>query len=783
MSEGTNGGAEAVNDLYTAALPDVRTNQRLAGLDGVVEIFRDALGIPHVRASSAHDAFYGQGFVHAQDRLWQMEWDRLRASGRWAEVSGASGITVDHDSMMRRSRIDASAQADYAAFDADTQAMFEAYTAGVNAFIDSTATLPVEFSLLGIAPQRWEPWHSGAIFKVRHILMGVWGTKLWRARILRAHGEEMVATLGRRGNEGGVLIVPPGQEYSSALGELSDMISAVEALHETPEFGGSNNWAIAPERTASGKPLVAGDPHRFIDVPSVYYQCHLACPEWDVIGFNFAGIPAFPHFAHNARVAWCITHASADYQDLYIERFRTTDGGYDYAVGDQWVAADVSRETISVLGGEPREIEVVITRHGPVIVGDPASGHAITFRYSALDRPNLGLTCLLPMLTATNLDEFEEANRAWVDPANNLTMADVDGNIGYLHRGRVPVRHAANGWLPVPGWTDAHEWTGDIAFEELPRVRNPKNGWIATANQRVAADDYPHYLSLDYAPPHRGMRLATRLATLQGATVEDMASVHADRVSLPSRTLLNATQHITADGALEQAMLDTLAGWDGGMDKTSAGAAIYAVLRDALIRTLASRPVLAALRDNPFKGEPAAFGAETRLYATAISMMDEDDDTLLGEGETWADVVSEAFAAASGTVAERLGDDASSWQWGTLHTTRPLHPLSAAFPAEAATLNPPSVHMGGDSDTVQAAGTFPGLSFHVNGTSVARYIFDLGDWDLSRWIVPLGSSGHPGSAHWADQALDWSEVRSHPMTYSWERVANEAATIQRLEPV
>jgi len=774
----TSVNADALNQ-FQGALPDVTSTLRLAGLEGPVEVHRDRLGIPHTRAGSTYDAFFAQGFVHAQDRLWQMDYDRRRAAGTAAAWAG-KGV-LDHDILMRRLRLDASARADYAAFDPDTKAMMDAYADGVNAFIGTTATLPAEYTLLGVTPEPWEAWQSGAIFKVRHVLMGTWGSKLWRARLLQALGQDTVTKLGARGNEDGVVIVPPGEAYHAALHDVDLLTAGIQALAETPEFGGSNNWAVHGTRTASGKPLVAGDPHRMIDVPNVYYQNHLACPEFDVIGYAFAGIPGFPHFGHNGSVAWCITHASADYQDLYVERFQN-DAPNQYEVEGDWQQAETHQETIEVRGGEPVKVTTTITRHGPIVIGDPASGHAIAMHYTALDEPNPGLQCILPMMHAKNLDEMEEAQRDWVDPCNSLTMADVDGNIGYFHRGRVPVRNRANGWLPVPGWTGEHEWDGDIPFEELPRSRNPETGWIGTANNRVVGDDYPHYLSLDYAPPHRALRVTARLDVLENATIDDMGAIHSDRVSLPSRLLVAALAKVTGPDVRSELVRTRLLGWDGVMDKDQVAPALYAVTREHLTRLVLDRQLLAALRENPYKGEPLPLGPAFRMWANLLNLLADNDTSILDDGDTWESLLSEALANATAFLTETLGDDMDAWRWERLHITKPIHPLSASFPEQATLLNPPSVSLGGDSDTVQAAGSIPGIGYTIAGTSVARYAFDLGDWDNSRWVVPLGSSGHPGSPHFSDQSRDWSAVTNNPMTYSWDRVVSEAQTTQRLEP-
>lgn len=774
-----------------AALPDLTGTVTVQGLEGPVEIVRDRHGAPHVRAGSLHDAFFAQGFVHAQDRLWQMEFDRRRASGRWAELVGKAAL--DSDVLMRRLDLDASARADYEAFDDETKEMFDAYAAGVNAFIDTTDTLPIEFTLLGIEPQRWEPWQSGAIFKVRHVLMGNWGSKLWRARLLLALGQEMVTKIGVRGAGDGIVIVPPGQEYRAALADMSELMPGIEALSDAPDLGGSNNWAIHGNRTASGKPMTAGDPHRFLDVPNVYYQCHIACPEFDVVGYNFAGIPGFPHFAHNQHVAWCITHAMADYQDLYVERLRTTgDTGFEYEFQGEWRPAEHRRESIVVREGAPVEIDVIVTHHGPVVItgdaftrlrsGEVTRGYAIAMHYTALDRPNLGLTCLLPQLRATSVEELDATMRNWVDPCNSLTMADVHGTIGYLHRGRVPVRSRANGWLPAPGWSGEHEWEGDIPFEELPRSSNPETGWIATANNRVVGDEYPHYLSLDYAPPYRAMRVAERLSSLTEATMDDMQSIHADRVSIPSRWFVEAVSKIELDDPVAEEARTRLLAWDGVMDKHLVAPTIYSVTRDQLVRQLVGTQFFSELTKNPFVGEPATLGPAARLWSGVITMLRDGDRTLLLENETWDEVLATALTNATIWLTQELGEAIDDWRWERLHRTNPVHPLAGVFPELQELLNPPSVTLGGDADTVQAAGGFPGVGHLINGTSVARYAFDTADWDNSRWVSPLGASGHPGSKHYADQAHDWSEVRMNPMLYSWDRIEAEAETRQVLQP-
>lgn len=762
------------------AVPELGGHHAVPGLEHAVEVLRDAYGIPHIRAAGLSDAFFGQGYVHAQDRLWQMEYDRRRATGRWCEVVGASALVTD--TFARRAQLAASAQADYDAFDPETRLVFDSYAAGVNAFIECTDRLPVEYALTDSELEPWEAWQSCVIFKIRHILMGTWQAKLLRARAYNTLGKEVAMKIRSEGFGTEVLVVPPGAEHIGALRDMVELEAGIDAISRLAEFdSGSNNWAVHGSRTASGKPLVAGDPHRALDVPNVYYQNHLSCPDFDVIGYSFAGVPGFPHFAHNGKVAWCITHAAADYQDLFVERFNPDDPAqYEFAGG--WRPAATHVETIAVRDAEPVEINVTVTHHGPVVIGDPASGHAIAMRYTATSEPNTGFSCFLPMLRASTVSELDATQRDWVDPCNNLIMGDAEGNIAYLTRGKVPVRSMANAWLPVPGWTGEHEWQGMVPFEEMPRIHNPETGYVATANNRIVGADFPHYIALDYAPPSRAQRIVTHLRDIQDAKVADMAAIHADRISIPSSLFIERLERYEPARAGSRDALAALRDWDGSMERNAAAAAIYIVMRDQLTRAFLDLPAIAPLRVNPFKDEPPLMGAGTFLWWVVPGLVTADDTALLPEGDTWEDRIAAAFERAVDWLSAELGADHGGWSWGKLHRTNPNHPLVLAVPELRDLLNPPSVAMGGDGDTPQAAAILPTVSYAVAGTSVTRYIFDVADWDNSRWIVPLGSSGHPGSAHFADQAERWSNVEYVPMTYSWDKVESAATTRMTLEP-
>jgi len=765
-----------------SALPDMSRTFKLKGLDAPIEIYRDRFGVPHVLAQAAHDAFFGQGFVAAQDRLWHMDYDRHNAYGRLAEWLGKPA--VEGDKVMRRFQIGATVENDYQSVDAPTRAMLEAYAAGVNAFIETTNALPIEYTLLDAKPEPWQPRDSFAVFKVRHILMGVFEGKLWRAKLVNTLGPEKAAALLRGHPPGHLVIVPPGGIYSgpvlNGLEELSRNLEGIRWLQDDPDSG-SNNWAVHGSRTASGKPFLAGDAHRPLDTPNCYYQNHIAGEGFDVIGLSFPGVPGFPHFGHNAQVAWCVTHAQADYQDLYLERF-SPDGTARYEFRGRWKEAEVRREKIKVKGGAAQELEVTVTRHGPIIAGGPGKGYGLAFAYTATAFPYRGFECLLPMMKAASVDELNESMRRWVDPCNNLVSADVHGNIAYLHRGQVPIRSMSNAWLPVPGWSGEHEWQGSIPFEKLSRLRNPSTGFIVSANNRIPDEKYPYYIALSYGPEYRARRIYERLGNLAGATVEDMRSIHGDSLSIPAQVfikLIAAAKPADEWSARAQSML---ARWNGVMERDAVAPAIYGAFRVRLLHKIIGSlmgPLVDVMFNATGRGAPRHLA---ELASQIVSQAKNGDTSFLPPGATWVSIAAEAMDEAVAYLRRRLGDDMAAWKWGAVHRTSPKHPISRMFPGLETFLNPPPISMGGDGDTPYAAGYSPGRPFDVTLLSVVRYIFDTSDWDNSCWAVPLGASGHPGSPHYADQACVWGNLELVPMRYTWGRVKVEAAAYQTLEP-
>ena len=374
------------------------------------------------------------------------------------------------------------------------------------------------------------------------------------------------------------------------------------------------------------------------------------------------------------------------------------------------------------------------------------------------------------MLRSTGVDEHDESMRDWVDPCNNFVFVDVHGEISYLTRGKVPVRSEANAWTPVPGWTGDHEWTGTVPFEEMPRARSPETGYIVTANNRIVGDDYPHYIGLFYAADFRARRITERLKALASATVADMSSIHAERVSIPAQAYVGLLSRADPADDPSSGAREALMEWDGAMERDSVGAAIYSEMRLNLDRAVLGR-LLGPLFDEAVEaaGRGAPFHV-THLRSLLANMAADGSTEWLPPGQTWESLLARVLRDAAASLTERLGGSMEGWTWGAIHRTRPRHTLSESFPELASMLDPPSVPMGGDGDTPQAASYSPGAPYTVTGVSVARYVFDAGDWSNSRWVVPLGASGHPGSPHYADQTPIWAEGELAPMVWEWEEI-------------
>lgn len=739
----------------------------VTGLEQPAELHRDRWGIPHIRAASDHDAFFLQGYVHASDRLWQMDSSRLRMAGRWAEWAGPSAVAGDV--LARRLGGTAASQRDLAALGDPARRMLQAYSDGVNAWLAEGHALPVEYRESKLTPEPWEPWHCIAAMRWRGFLMGSVWFKLWRAAALRAIGPEQIAKL--RYDDGGedLLCIPPGETAQRWIATLHELAPAIEALAvlgaADATGGGSNNWAVSGQRTASGRPLLAGDPHRAFEMPGMYVQNHIASASFDAIGFAIPGVPGFPHFAHNGQVAWCVTHAFADIHDLYVEQFDSD--GRRCRTPDGWADCRIRHETLQVRGADPVEVEIIETRHGPVVAGSPAQGSALVLRSMQFAPTDRSFDCLPRMLMARSVDELFEGTRGWGLIDHNLVAADVQGHIGHLVRAVMPHRPRLNGWLPVPGWTGAHDWDGEIAFEDMPRSIDPARGFLVTANNRFVAEGPGDalYFCTDCHPPHRARRIEALLAALPQAGIDDMVAIHSDIVS-PTAPLFQQRLRALAPqpgdaGRLQAAIVE----WDGRMAADSVGAAAYSHWRWALAALLLQQSGLDATRQDALTQLPPGVVPLNQLWWTLPQLVRSNDTGLLG-GLDW----DQAFAQA----LERAAPGFDGRPWGEHHRAALVHPLAASMGAAGQGLSVRGDRLGGDNETVLANGSLAAGGLQAVYGAVARYVFDVGAWENSRWVVFAGSSGDPASAHYSDQHATWARGELVPMLYDWATIRAQA---------
>ena len=724
------------------------------GTAGRARVSRDDYGVPHVRAEASAGAWFGMGYACAQDRMFQLDYDRRRACGRWAEIAGQPAVAGDV--LSRRLGLAAAAQRDVAMMSPQLRSAFDAYALGVNAAIgDGVMPLPGRYPV-----EPWQAWHSVAAFKVRHVLMGAWQHKLAQAVLLARAGPEAFARLDSRQPPGSPLTVPPGARLERLVSDaLADVTQHVGFLAEAEP--GSNAWAVSGRRTVHGGAVICNDSHRLLDTPNVYWQCRVTCPEFDVAGATFPGLPGFPHFGFNGSVGWAITHGEADNQDLYIERF----DGSRYQTPDGWAEAVARTEQVKVRGGSTLETTVFQTRHGPVVHGDPRNGLALALKYTGTARPDRGLECMLPMLTAQDVRAMADAQEGWVDPVNNFVCADVHGRIAYQAWGELPVRSGpAHRRLPVPGWDGSCEWTGTVPFTRMPRVIDPEAGFVMSANNAIVDGDEP-YVSHSFPQPFRAERLRSRLAGTAKLSAGELAAMQADTVSVAaqawSRLLGGLTGVPGLDGPAEEARR-MLASWNGDLAVSSAAAVLYGCFQRALAEAL-YRPILGAdTWDWVISGALAPTTSLVRRW------LGNDTWELLGfpgpassggeRARAVLAVVPAALAAAWAAAVECAGPDPAQWRWGDVHRAERAHPLAGTGPF-------PPVPMGGDADTPQAGGFGwrPHTPFTVLGLSVYRQVVDLADPATASFVIPGGGSGDPASPHFADQLAEWARGRRIPM--------------------
>jgi penicillin amidase len=793
-----------LKQLSRSRLPQITGRLRLPGLNSPVEILRDRWGVPHIYASNLHDLLFAQGFVHAQDRLWQMDFQRRVAAGRLAEVLGPEAVPVDR--WLRILGLRRAAERDEAMLDPQTRELLEAYCAGVNAQI-AKGPLPIEFTLLHYRPAPWTPADTLSWAKMIGWGLSInWETELLRAQLIARLGPARAAELEPVYPPQPLTIVPPGVNYSPALGRsaLERAAASRPFMGPPPTAGlGSNNWAVAGWRTTSGKPLLANDMHLPINIPSIWYENHLVEREapageevWHVTGVTFPGTPGVIA-GHNGHVAWGFTNGFPDVQDLYMEHLRRTeDGRVQYEYRGEWLDAEVYREEIRVRGEKTVVQEVIVTRHGPIInelAPELAGETPLALRWTGLE-PDTAVQVLLAINRAHNCREFHEALRYWTTPVQNVVYADVEGTIAYSLAGKIPIRARGDGQVPVPGWTGEYEWVGYIPFEELPHFENPPQGYIATANNPVVGDDYPYFISREYCTLDRAQRICELLEAQPVLDLNYMCRMQFDQVSPTARRIAGHLSRLTASDPDLKAVVEMMTHWDGQLAADSPAAAVHEIFMRRLIMLLlrdklgelppgSGRPLVeryAGHGPTPMIAEASFFSQRAWEWVQSVLEQPESPWFDLGHGESREDVLRMALEETIAYLRKVLGPP-SEWAWGKLHTLNCRHTLGRG-PALARLLNRGPYPMGGDTTTIWATGAnCEGPDGPGTVGPPFRFVADLSDLPHSLALLAPGQSGHPASPHYDDQLQAWFRAGYHPMLYQREEV--EESTVARLELV
>jgi len=741
------------------SLPQTSGTLVLVGPSAEIRITRDAAGVPHIAAANDRDASFALGFVHAQDRLFQMDMMRRLGAGRLAEVLGEGAVGTDRT--MRTLGLFRAAERQLTALSPPLHTALDAYAAGVNAYLAQGATLPPEYALLRTVPEQWQPADSLVWGKYMALLLsGNYRRELAHARIATHVTQEQL----------GQLFPDYPVDAPVTLAALFRALPLDRIIASLPDAVGpnfaSNNWVVDGKHSLSGKPILANDPHLGFATPDIWYLARIDTPTLHLAGATSPGAP-YVVLGHNQRIGWGFTTTEGDVEDLFIERPDPSDPNR-YLAPQGPLPFETRQEVIRVRRATPVTLTIRTTRHGPVISdlavppGVAPTGDILALQATFLAGEDRTPQALWEVNRASNWEEFNAALTNVVAPQQNIVYADVDGNIGFTAPARIPIRGAGDGWLPAPGWSGEHDWTGFIPFAELPRAFNPPNGRFVSANNKIVGDDYPYFIGRDWDLPYRVARINALLDETKLQSPDTTAAIQADALSLAARDLLPLMLAIAPADAREAAALDRLKAWDGRMTLDQVAPLIFtAWLRD-LNRVLFAERL----------GE--AFADYWDLHPAVVA-------AILGEHQEWcSDPTRPGIVGCAGRLGESLhhaideltadfGSDMAGWRWGRAHAAAFPHPFFSRVPV-LRDLLALTTEADGGPDTLNRGALFiqsaeqPYLDRHGAGF---RMILDFADLDASRFIVVPGQSGNPLSAHYADLLKPWQG-------FSWLRLAQDA---------
>ncbi|MEV0998398.1 penicillin acylase family protein [Nonomuraea sp. NPDC050202] len=802
--------------VYTVrkSFPQVDGSLRLPGLTGNVEIYRDKSGIPHIYADSAADLFMAQGFVHAQDRFFEMDFRRHMTAGRLSELFGAS--TLDNDKALRTMGWRRVAEQEVPELAQETQGYLDAYANGVNAWLSANPNASdrsLEYSILklqggGGTPEKWTPVDSVAWLKAMawdlrsnvedEIDRALALTKLPRERVEQLYPGYPYDRHLPIVNEGALLQRRFDQQAEPRLRGNRALAGAARMLEDVPSTMGaadrsglgSNSWVISGEYTAGGKPLLANDPHLSAQLPSVWYQAGLhcrkiteACP-YDVTGFTFSGVPGVI-IGHTDKIAWGFTNLGADVADLFLEQV----DGDTYLYEGSRLPLETREEKIKVAGGKTVTLTVRSTRHGPLIneviptARPSGEANAVALQWTALT-PGRTADAIFALNRAGDWQEFKAAASLFDVPSQNLIYADTSGKIGYQTPGRIPVRQTGDGTWPVPGWSGVYDWNpAPIPYDQLPSVEDPADGFIVTANNAVIDPErYKPLLAKDWSYGYRSERIRTLIKeALKKGPIDaaTMSEIQQDTHNGFADTLVPALMRVDLAGPSVQAR-DLLKTWDGEQGTGSAAAAYFnAVWRHVLTLTFDD--------DLPESARPTGGDRWYEVVRRLLEAPEDpfwDDTTTKNLTETRDDILRQALASAHQELADRLGTDVKAWRWGDLHQLELVNGslgTSGIAPVEAL-FNRGPLPVGGGKDAVNATGWNVQSGYTITAVPSMRMVVDLSDLDKSRWINLTGASGHAFHANYWDQAEAWARGDLLPMWSKPESVKKAAVHTLKLTP-
>jgi penicillin amidase len=760
--------------LFRKPLPKTRGTIAVHGLESEIKIARDRFGVPRIEARSTHDLCFGHGFSIGQDRLWQLEFYRRAASGRLSEVAGAEGLAPDR--LMRTFGFRRIAEREQQTMPRDAHGYLEAYAAGINAAIAAMPTPPLEMQLLRIEPEPWSPADSLSIGKI--IALGFstnMETELFRAELVEAIGAEKVARLEPQYPGGNPVVTQPGVPWSGDALEVAAQIAEVRnVLGFSLEPAGSNNWAVSGERSATGTPLLAGDPHITGSIPDVWYSVELSAPGVEMRGGTMPGFPGLI-IGQTRHVAWSFTNVMADTQDLFVERVRSAHDGNPpaYEFRGEWLPVTVHDEPIRVKGRQHAEhLEVWETHHGP-IVNRPlgaAGGEPLALSWTALHEPFF-TSAGIDVAQAGDGRQLTEVFEDFAVPCMNLVWADSSGSIGYKLVGKLPRRPGGCPDLPKPGWTGDYDWDGYVPWDELPEITDPPGGVIVTANNRIAPDDYPHHITSEYLDGYRAARIEQLLGEREKHSLADFQRMQMDVFSIPGEQTAHRLARLKPSRQRDVRAIERLRSWDHRLDPDTIAGTIFQAFTVHFARVVSEAVIgddeqAERWRSKSLLGFTPMTSSPWRFQARLLELWEEGDSELVG-GRDWNALALDALSAALDELESIFGADPNGWRWGRVHGLAFPHALGEGDTLASKGIGKMlsrRVPAGGGQETVNANG-FVAHGGDYTGRWAASYrlLCDAADPDRSRWQHFTGQSGQPGSPHYDDLIDGWLHGRTNPV--------------------